>query len=49
MPMVNGKKYPYTTEGKKKAKKAAVENMIAKKKGTAKKKFSGVASQMYGG
>lgn len=46
MPMVNGKKYPYTAEGKKKAKKAAVENMIAKKKGTSKKKWSGVKSQL---
>ena len=51
MPMVGEKKFTYTEEGKKKAKKAAVENMIAKKRkgGPKKAKFSGVASQVYGG
>jgi hypothetical protein len=42
MPMVNGKKYPYTKEGKMEAKKAAVAKMRDK----SKKKFSGVKSQM---
>ena len=42
MPMVGGKKFPYTDEGKKKAKKAA----IAKMQNKGKKKFSGVKSQM---
>jgi hypothetical protein len=48
MPMVGGKKFAYTEEGKKKAKKAAIENMIAKKSknGPRKPKFSGVKSQM---
>lgn len=45
MPMVGGKKFPYTDEGKKKAKKAAVAGMLAKKKGK-KQNFSGVKSQM---
>lgn len=45
MPMVGGKKYPYTKEGKMEAKKAAVAKMRDKK---SKKKsgFSGVKSQM---
>lgn len=42
MPMVNGKKYPYTKEGKMEAKKAAVAKMRDK----SKKKFSGVRSQL---
>jgi hypothetical protein len=42
MPMVNGKKYPYTKEGKMEAKKAAVAKMRDK----GKKKFSGVKSQL---
>lgn len=49
MPMVGGKKYPYTNEGKKAAKKAAVEGMLAKKKGKKKQDFSGIASQIYKG
>lgn len=32
MPMVNGKKFPYTAEGKMAAKKAAVMKMAAKAK-----------------
>ena len=47
MPMVGGKKFPYTDEGKKKAKKAAVERMANKKKsGSKKQNWSGVKSQM---
>jgi hypothetical protein len=47
MPMVGGKKFAYTEEGKKKAKKAAIENMIDRKKGKNRKpKFSGVKSQL---
>ena len=46
MPMVGGKKYPYTEKGKKDAKmaakKAAVKNM------TSKKNYSGVKSQISG-
>jgi hypothetical protein len=45
MPMVGGKKYPYTDEGKKKAKKAAVAGMLAKKKGK-KQNWSGAKSQL---
>ena len=32
MPMVNGKKYPYTPKGKAAAKMAAVKKVTAKKK-----------------
>jgi hypothetical protein len=49
MPMVNGKSFPYTSKGKAEAKKAAVQGMVAKKKGKKSKGFSGVASQIYGG
>ena len=54
MPEVNGMKFPYTEQGKKDAKMAAV-NMIATKKmrkngpKKAKSDFSGVKSQVYGG
>ena len=46
MPMVGGKEYPYTKEGKMAAKKAALGK---KKKSSGKKKqnWSGVASQVY--
>jgi hypothetical protein len=53
MPMVGGKEYPYTEEGKKAAKKAALKNYMYslknKKESKPKKKqnFSGVASQIY--
>ena len=47
MPMVGGKEYPYTKEGKMAAKKAAVKMVINKGK-SKKKNFSGVASQVYG-
>lgn len=52
MPIVNGKEYPYTKEGKAAAKKAALKNymygMKNKKESQPKKKsFSGVASQIY--
>lgn len=33
MPMVGGKKYPYTAAGKAAAKKAAAKKMAAKKRG----------------
>jgi len=61
MPMVGGKEYPYTPKGKAAAKKAAVAMKMGKKKpfkptplpmkgtGAKKAKFSGVASQVYGG
>jgi hypothetical protein len=53
MPMVGGKKYPYTEKGKKDAKKAAVSSMIGKMdgKGPRKKKqnWSGVKSQISAG
>lgn len=49
MPMVGGKKYLYTKEGKMEAKKAAVSKMLDKKKGKKKQNWSGVASQVYGG
>jgi len=40
MPMVGGKKFPYTEKGKKDAKKAAVKKMASKKN------YSGVKSQI---
>ena len=43
MPMVGGKKFPYTEKGKKEAKVAAVR---AKTGSKPKKKFSGVKSQI---
>jgi hypothetical protein len=46
MPMVGGKKFAYTEEGKKKAKKAAVAGMLAKKKGKKKQNWSGAKSQL---
>jgi hypothetical protein len=45
MPMVGGKKFPYTDDGKMKAKKAALKMLSEKKAG--KKSFSGVKSQTY--
>lgn len=45
MPMVGGKEYPYTKEGKMAAKKAALKMKTSGKK----KSFSGVKSQVYGG
>lgn len=45
MPMVGGKKFPYTEDGKLKAKKAALK--IASEKKSAKKNFSGFRSQTY--
>jgi hypothetical protein len=42
--MVGGKKFPYTDEGKKKAKKAAVAKMRDKSK--KKQNFSGAKSQL---
>jgi hypothetical protein len=42
MPMVSGKKYPYTKEGKIAAKKAAIKAVSSKKK----KGWSGVKSQL---
>jgi hypothetical protein len=47
MPMVGGKEYPYTKEGKMAAKKAALKMKTSGKKSTKKQKFSGVASQIY--
>lgn len=48
MPMVGGKEYPYTKEGKMAAKKAAIK--MKKSSGTKKKQnWSGVKSQVYGG
>jgi hypothetical protein len=44
MPMVNGKKYPYTKEGKMEAKKAAVAKMRDKTK--KKQNWSGAKSQL---
>ena len=44
MPMVGGKKYPYTKEGKMEAKKAAISKM--RNKGKKKQNWSGVKSQM---
>jgi hypothetical protein len=51
MPMVGGKKYPYTEAGKKKAKKAATKLILTKKMRKdgpkkAKSSFSGANSQM---
>jgi hypothetical protein len=47
MPNVNGMKFPYTSEGKAAAKKAALGK---KKKSSSKKQnWSGVKSQVYGG
>jgi hypothetical protein len=43
MPMVGGKRFPYTDEGKRKAKKAAIAKMQNKSK---KQNFSGVKSQL---
>jgi hypothetical protein len=43
MPMVGGKKFPYTDEGKRKAKKAAIAKMQNKGK---KQNFSGAKSQL---
>lgn len=48
MPMVGGKEYPYTKEGKMAAKKAALK-MKSAKKSKKKQNWSGVASQVYGG
>ena len=45
MPMVNGKEYPYTKEGKMAAKKAALG--MKKKPAGMKKAFSGMKSQVY--
>jgi len=45
MPMVNGKEYPYTKEGKMAAKKAALG--MKKKPAGKKKAFSGMKSQVY--
>jgi hypothetical protein len=44
MPMVGGKKYPYTKEGKMEAKKAAVSKMRDKSK--KKQNWSGAKSQL---
>jgi hypothetical protein len=44
MPMVNGKKFPYTEKGKKEAKMAAVRAKTGKK--PKKQSFSGVKSQI---
>jgi hypothetical protein len=44
MPMVGGKKYPYTKEGKMEAKKAAVAKMRDKTK--KKQNWSGAKSQL---
>jgi hypothetical protein len=49
MPMVNGKEYPYSKEGKAEARKAAKRAAVAKKTGSKKKQnWSGVKSQIYG-
>jgi hypothetical protein len=45
MPMVGGKKFPYTDEGKMKAKKAAVAKM-RDKKSKKKQNWSGAKSQL---
>lgn len=47
MPMVGGKKYPYTEKGKKEARKAASRAMRQKK--SKKQNWSGVKSQIAGG
>ena len=44
MPMVGGKKYPYTEKGIKEAKKAAVSAKLGKK--SKKQNWSGVKSQI---
>lgn len=44
MPMVNGKKFPYTEKGKKEAKMAAVRAKTSKK--SKKQNWSGVKSQI---
>lgn len=44
MPMVGGKKFPYTEKGKAEAKKAAVRAKVGKK--PKKQNWSGVKSQL---
>ena len=45
MPMVGGKEYPYTKEGKMAAKKAALKMKTGKKK-SKKQNWSGAKSQL---